>query len=235
MRKLLGLLLLLVTVNAVNAQHGGQHHIWNGLLQKHVNDKGEVNYAGFLADSESLDRYCYSLGANPPQIGWSANEQKAYWLNVYNAFTVKLILEYYPITSIKKITNPWDDNNVILGADTMSLNDVEHKMLLPKFNDPRIHVGINCASVSCPKLYNRAFTVSNVDQVLTQLMKEFLADKSKNELFKNEMRLSMIFNWFEGDFTKDGTLVDFMNAYSTMKVSKSAFISYMEYNWNLNE
>lgn len=235
MKRLLTIALFCLGVFNIQAQHKGQHHIWDGLLQKHVNEKGEVNYLGFKNDLPALERYCYSLGANPPQVGWSLDEQKAYWLNVYNAFTVKLIVENYPISSIKKIDAPWENLNVILGADTMSLNDVEHNILRKKFNDPRIHVGVNCASVSCPKLHNRAFTAANVDTVLDKLMTEFLSDGTRNQLFKGEMRLSMIFNWFETDFTKEGTLVEYINKYSKVKVSKDAFISYIDYNWNLNE
>lgn len=235
MKKIVTLALFCLFVFAMQAQNKGQHHIWNGLLQKYVNDKGEVNYLGFQSEMASLERYCHSLGANPPQAGWSLDEQKAYWLNVYNAFTVKLIVENYPISSIKKISTPWDQPFVVLGGDTMSLNDVENNILRKKYNDPRIHVGINCASISCPKLHNQAFTANNVDALLSKLTTDFLSDGTRNQIFKGEMRLSMVFNWFEGDFTKNGTLIDFINTYSKVKVNKDAFISYIDYNWNLNE
>ena len=96
MKKLIGIVFCMMTISLM-AQHQGSHHIWEGLLQKYVNEKGEVNYAAWQRnDVEALERYCHSLGANGPQAGWSINEQKAYWVNVYNAFTIKLILTYYP-------------------------------------------------------------------------------------------------------------------------------------------
>lgn len=234
MKKVLGLLLMCVAVS-LNAQHKGQHHIWNGLLKKYVTETGTVDYKTWSENTTDLERYCFSLGANPPQVTWSANEQKAYWLNVYNAFTIKIVLEHYPIKSIKDIPNVWNEPLVVLGEDTLTLNQVEKDMLLAKFNDPRIHMGVNCASVSCPKLSNKAFFANNLDEHLDALTRGFLADGSRNQLFRGEVRLNMIFNWYETDFTKEGSLVDFLNKYAPLKIKDDAFVSYIDYNWNLNE
>ena len=102
-------------------------------------------------------------------------------------------------------------------------------------NEPRIHFAIVCASVSCPKLQNTAFTASSLDIQLTNATKEFLADTSKNELLENSIKLSKIFKWFKKDFEQDGDLIDFLNQYSDVEISSSAKKSFKDYNWNLND
>ena len=101
-------------------------------------------------------------------------------------------------------------------------------------DEPRIHFAIVCASVSCPKLQNTAFTASNLDEQLTNATKEFLADTSKNELSEDNIKISKIFKWFKKDFEKNGSLIDFLNQYSDITISASAKKSYTDYNWNLN-
>ena len=101
--------------------------------------------------------------------------------------------------------------------------------------DPRIHVGINCASVSCPKLLNRAFVPESVDKDLDLLAREFLRDKSKNQIRPDEISISKIFSWFKNDFTQNGGLIDWINKYSEVKVKTNAKINYLEYDWNLNK
>ena len=102
-------------------------------------------------------------------------------------------------------------------------------------NEPRIHFAINCASYSCPNLLNEAYTEKNLENQLETAAKSFINDKSKNNITANTIEISSIFDWFTGDFKKKGTLIDFLNKYSSVKINAKAKISYKEYNWNLNE
>lgn len=210
------------------------HKQWNHLLQKHVSGKGSVDYNGFKKDQVALQSYLDLLSKNLPQKSWSREAVLAYWINTYNAYTVKLILDNYPVKSIKKIDSPWDKEFITLGNKKYSLGKIEHK-ILRKMNEPRIHFAINCASYSCPNLSNQAFTEKNVESQLQIAAKSFVNDKTKNAITANKLEISSIFDWFTGDFKKKGTLIDFLNKYSTVKINANAKISYKEYNWNLNE
>ena len=210
------------------------HSGWNILLRKHVSDKGNVNYKGFKKEELKLKSYLTSLSNNYPVDTWSNDAKMAYWINAYNAFTIQLILDNYPISSIKDIENPWDIEFINLGDKTFSLNDIEHE-ILRKMNDPRIHFGIVCASASCPKLQNVAFEASNLDSQLDDASKEFLADPARNNLSKNAIQLSKIFKWFAKDFKNEGSLIDFLNKYSEITISQNAKKSFKDYDWNLNE
>ncbi len=212
------------------------HTSWDELLKKHVSAKGNVNYEGFKKDGNKLDAYVKSLGENMPSASAGENERKAYWVNVYNAFTVKLIVDNLPVPSIKDINRgkPWDKKFIKIGSQTLDLNHVEHKILRVKFNDPRIHAGINCASKSCPVLLNRAFTADNCDESLEMLMTNFVNDKERNSISKDKVELSKIFRWFKSDFTKEGSLIDYLNKYSKVKISPKAKVSYRTYIWTLN-
>jgi len=174
------------------------------------------------------------LASNIPQDSWTREDKLAYWINVYNAFTVKLIIDNYPTTSIKDIKDPWSKRFFKLGNKPYSLNDVEHK-ILRKMDEPRIHFVIVCASVSCPKLENRAFSATNLEEQLIKATKGFLADSSRNNITQDRLKISKIFKWFTKDFKQNGSLVDFINTYTDIDINKNAKISYNDYDWNLNE
>lgn len=221
--------------SVVDSAQGFNHDVWNTLLQKHVSDQGNVNYKGFKADKTKFNSYLKLLSETPPQDAWSKDETLAYWMNVYNAFTVKLILDNYPTKSIKDIDGPWNQRFIKIGTKWYTLNDVEHK-IIRKMDEPRIHFALVCAAVSCPRLYNKAFTAKDLESDFVLLTKEFLNDPSKNELSENEIKLSKIFKWYGGDFkTKDTSLIDFLNKYSDVTISDKAKKSYKDYNWTLNE
>jgi hypothetical protein len=214
------------------------------LLKKHVAADGQVNYKGFRKDSVQLNQYLKLLSSNPPQKSWSREDQLAYWINAYNAFTVQLILRHYPLESIKDIgskikipfvNTPWDLKFIRIGKEMVDLNHIEHSILRDKFKEPRIHFAIVCASVSCPRLLNEAFVGNRINQQLEAQARDFINDKSRNRVTANAVQVSQIFNWFRGDFTRNGTLTDFLNRYSNVKINKNAKISYLDYNWALNE
>lgn len=219
------------------------HGMWDKLTKKHVTPEGYVDYEGFIADSAQVKAYLALLGNNHPNDEfWSRDERLAYWINAYNAFTVKLIMDHYPVQSIKDIKNGipfvntvWDIQFIEIEERTYDLNNIEHGIIRPKFEEPRIHFAVNCASVSCPRLRNEAYTAEKLDDQLTDQARSFLADESKNKISENELQLSKIFTWYSGDFTKNGQeIVDFVQKYSDQKISDDAKVDYIEYDWDLN-
>lgn len=221
------------------------HERYTALLKKNVSANGKVNYQGFIRDSTALNQYLQVLRNNPPEKSWSRNEQLAYWINAYNAFTIKLITMYYPLKSIKDIggsiqipfvNTPWDIKFITIGKDRLDLNNIEHGILRKKFDDPRIHMVLVCASKSCPVLLNEAYEADRLEEQFTKQAKAFLTDPYRNKISTDNPQLSMIFKWYSMDFNKDGmTVSDFINRYSAIKIKTDAEISYIEYDWTLNE
>ncbi len=210
------------------------HQSWNTLLVKHVAKDGTVNYKGFKQDRTALRSYLKALEQNIPAQTATKAQKLAYWMNVYNAFTIKLIIDNYPIKSIKDIKDPWDLRFFKLGKKWYTLNDIEHR-ILRKMKDPRIHFGINCASFSCPPLLNKAFTAQNVDKELEKLTISFINDTKRNTITPKKIEISKIFSWFGKDFKKEGTLIDFLNKYSKISINNTAKKNFKAYDWTLNE
>jgi len=237
--------LFVATVPEVRAQQAPiSHSMYDALLKKCVSTTGKVNYQGFIKDKTQFAQYLQLLSNNPPQQNWSKDEQLAYWINAYNAFTIQLITQHYPLKSIKDIgssiaipfvNTPWNIKFIRIGKETYDLNNIEHDILRRKFNEPRIHFAIVCASVSCPKLLNEAFTGAKINQQLDAQARSFINDPSRNKISANRIQTSEIFNWFKGDFTKNGSLISFLNKYSKVKINANASVSTLDYNWNLNE
>ena len=210
------------------------HTTWNQLLKKHVSDQGKVDYLGFKKDLTELNAYLDWLSKCKPSETWSKDQLMAFWINAYNALTIKLIVDRYPISSIKDIYSPWNIKVITIANKTLSLNNIEHD-ILRKMGDPRIHFGIVCASISCPKLQNEAFNTQNTNRLLNKASKEFLADSTKNELTIDAAELSKIFKWFAKDFKQEGSLIDFLNKFADIRIASNATISFKDYNWGLNE
>ncbi len=218
------------------------HSLWDELLESHVNQDGWVNYNGFKNESIKLRNYLKELGEHPPSNNWSHEEELTYWVNAYNAFTVQLILDHYPVNSIKDIggsvpmvNSPWDIKFFKIGGISMDLNTIEHDILRKKIGDPRIHFAINCASVSCPILRKEAYTSDKIHQQLDEQTRVFINDSSRNKLTESLIELSPIFNWFRSDFEKDQKLTQYINQYTDIEISPNTKISWREYNWALNE
>lgn len=214
-----------------------EHELWNELSKAHVSEYGSVDYAGFRKDYGKLQGYIrilQSLENINSQSRRTKEDKLAYWINAYNALTIDLILRNYPTKSIKDIKDPWDQRLWKFGDKWLNLNDIEHE-ILRKMDEPRIHFAIVCASISCPKLQNEAFTSSRLEEQLTLATKEFLSDTSKNKLSDDRIEISKIFKWFKKDFEQNGSLIDFLNEYSNVKISKNAKKSYTDYNWDLND
>lgn len=211
------------------------HDAWDALLKKHVDPDGWVDYKGFETDRASLQAYLDHLGSHVPGDHWSKEEQLAYYINLYNAGTVLLILDNYPLESIKDIWNPWGKNRLTIGTSTYSLNDIEHRVLR-KMDEPRIHFAINCASYSCPKLLTEAFTANRMEDQLQAATQGFINDPTRNEIRADAVRLSRIFKWYKGDFTQsDRSLLDYINAFLPQSLPAGTDIEYLPYDWSLNE
>ncbi len=211
------------------------HQLFDQLLKQYVLEDGKVDYQNFNNSHEDLLKYIGVLQLKFPEIEEVSKKEKlTYWINAYNALTIDLILRNYPLKSIKDIDKPWDQRLWKFGNKWLNLNDIEHK-ILRKMGEPRIHFAIVCASESCPKLQNFAYTAENLDTQLTKATKEFLADTSKNEITENHIKLSKIFKWFAKDFKTNCSLIDFLNQYSDVKISSKAKKSFKDYSWDLNE
>lgn len=221
------------------------HSGFDRLLKKYVNDKGLVNYRGFKSEEKAFNAYLKLLSDNPPASAWSKPEQMAYWINAYNAYTIRLILDNYPVKSIKDIgpknqipfvNTPWAKKFFSIGGTEMSLDNIEHGTLRKRYDDPRIHFALVCASISCPRLRPEAYTPEQLDRQLNDQGRDFLNNPTKNKTDRDQAQLSKYFDWYKGDWKADGqSVVTWVNRYATTKLTEDTKISFLDYNWNLNE
>ncbi len=214
------------------------HSVFDKLLQASVTSKGDVNYSAFAKNKATLKSYIVSLTkVNTSKL--SKNEKTAFWINAYNALTIDQIIEHYPVSSITKIDGGkvWDQPLPYkFEGKTLTLNDIEKKILLgAELFDARVHFAVNCAAVSCPTLSNQAFTGANVQEMLTKNTKSALANPSFNKISAKSAAISKLFDWYKADFVKaEGSIVKFINKYSSTKISDQTKITYLDYNWSLN-
>ncbi len=216
--------------------------IYKELLTKHVHGS-RVSYDGFKQDESRLDEYLALLSDVDPDT-LALNHQFAFYINVYNAFTIKLILMHYPgINSIKEIgsffSNPWSKKFIPLNGRTVTLDFIEHEVLRPRFKDPRIHVAINCAAKSCPPLFNQPFEGETIESQLNRQAQSFINDKRSTFIKDNTLYISKIFSWFEDDFNDNP--LPFIKRYATGDLKNqleaaglNLKIEYLRYDWALN-
>ena len=245
----------LTPVAAPRAEFDHAHGDWNAILSKHVKGDG-FDYGALAKDTTVLDRYLAALHAVTPEqeASWSRDQRFAFWINVYNAHTIQKVVENYPLKSIRKLdpslsfNTVFDKDFIPMNAfhpkgkdDELSLNDIEHKILRERFKDARLHAAINCASYSCPPLLNEAFTAAKLDGQLEAQMKAFVVDPKRNvfDKKKNQLRLSEIFKWFDGDFERDaGSVREYVIRFAPEEhhaFLKAAKIRYIDYDWDLND
>lgn len=207
---------------------------WNLLLKQYVDAEGNVDYKALRNKKEELDAYLENLAQRVPDKNWTKAKTLAFYINLYNAATVKLIVENYPLNSIGDLKNPWKKKWINQNGKILSLSEIEHS-ILRNMGEPRIHFAINCASISCPKLLNEAFEEATLEKQLDKAAKDFIKDSSKNIISKDEIRLSKIFDWYKKDFETDGSLIDYLNTYLESPINQDVKKGYLKYNWNLNE
>lgn len=205
----------------------------DSLLSKYVSATGRVDYKSLKINRLELDSVVAKMEVGPPADTASKNEKLAFWMNAYNVFTLKLVVDNYPLKRITDLDGgkTWDVRRIEIGGKKYSLNDIENVILRPRFKDARIHFGINCAAKSCPPLHNQAFSAENVQSLLTVRTRKFIRS-SANELAENQVTVSKVFDWYAADF---GSLVEFLNRYSKVKIAADAAVSFKDYDWSLNE
>ncbi len=234
---------------------------WDALLKKHVqwlpdNKQSRVDYTGFLAERVVLQQVLAEWTAVTPAgfAAFSREQQMAFLINVYNGFTIELILSAYPkLKSIKDlgslIQSPWKKRFFSLLGEPRHLDWIEHEQLRPRYNDPRVHAAVNCASIGCPALRPEAFTAARLGAQLDDGMLRFMADRSRNRFADGRLQVSMIFKWFREDFEQGhqgfAKLEDVMVRYADVlsgipaerdKIrSRQAAITFLEYDWSLND
>ena len=239
------------------------HQLWDELLQRHVRvlDGGratQLDYRGMAADRPQLVRYLQGLEKVDRKEfdTWPRDRQLAFLINAYNAWTVQLILGRYPdLESIKDLgslfRSPWKQVFIPLLGEQRSLDDIEHGLIRGsgRYNEPRIHFAVNCASIGCPALLGRAYGEEQLDRQLEEATRLFLADRSRNRLSGKTLEVSSIFTWYREDFERGWrgakTLGEFLALYSdslgldgkTALALRSGGIDidFLEYDWRLND
>ena len=235
---------------------------WDSLLKKHVvvlpgGLATQADYAAFKSDRAALKQYLSATSSvsRADFERWNEAEQLAFLLNVYNAWTVELILTVYPdLTSIKDLgsllQSPWKKRFIPLLGETRSLDDVEHGLIRGsgRYQEPRIHFAANCASIGCPALRPEAYVANRLDAQLEDATRKFLADRSRNRLEGETLKVSSIFKWYRDDFEKGwrgtNSLGRFLALYreplaltadSANRLAAGKMeIDFLNYDWRLN-
>lgn len=225
--------------------------LWRNVLTRYLK-QGEFNYSELKnnkAQSHELQEYIKKLESlsKKDYEKLSRNQKMAFLINAYNALTVKLIIENYPVQSIKDIggifTKPWSIKFFnLLDGSIRSIDPIEHDYLRPNFQDYRIHAAVNCASKSCPVLRNEPFSADRLDQQLDEQMTQWLSDESRNRVDTSSKTifLSKIFDWYEKDFETWGGGISKVLIKHCPQIFQSALekgfrIKYLDYDWSLNE
>ncbi len=226
------------------------HSLWGELLVRYVDDRhlsgvSRFDYAAVSdADAERLTRYIEQL-EKVTVARLTPDQQQAYWINLYNALTVRLILENPEVESIRQIRDglfsigPWNREVVTVAGTALTLNDIEHRILRPLYRDARVHFAVNCASIGCPDLQAVPFTASNLDALMDSAARSYLAHPRGLRIDDDTLHLSTIFKWFAEDFGDDReALLEWLAQYAPADMAASVRswqgrIRY-DYDWALN-
>jgi len=174
---------------------------------------------------------------NPDKL--EGNKKKAFWINAYNLLTIDLIIKNNEKETIKNLgslfKNPWKSYSWKINNKAYSLDKIENK-ILRTMGDPRIHMSINCASLSCPDILNEPYTAKKLDSQLNKQAKNFLNNSTKGlKLEGSKLKLSKIFKWFKKDFGDDSAIIKFIKTNIDVNIPDDAEVSeYFDYNWDLN-
>lgn len=228
------------------------HTAWNQLLGEYVYSEQDgihrIDYANVTqTDRRILEDYIRHLEQTQVRQ-YSLDEQLAYWVNLYNAATVNIILEHYPVESILDINispglfkkGPWGKKILRIEEQGVSLNDIEHRILRPLWKDARIHYALNCASLGCPNLPKIAFTAENSEQLLNRAASEFINHPRGASIDDGQLTVSSIYNWFQSDFggSKKSVIQHLLKYGSTDLASQLKDIKRISndrYDWGLND
>lgn len=228
-------------LSAICAAQPIDHTPWADVLQTFVNDEGRVDYEALKKDRAALEKFIAQVEQADVE-SMSPIEQKAFWLNAYNALTLNVVADAYPVKSIRHINFGlvWQVGRKAAGR-TISLGDIEHKILRP-LGDPRIHFALNCASLGCPRLPREPFDPKILDEQLEKAAADFINDPQKVRLDRETGTLyySAIFDWFEEDFLKAAPdIVSYIKRYINEDdrqylETHSVKTEVLSYDWGLN-
>ncbi|WP_218940158.1 DUF547 domain-containing protein [Denitrobaculum tricleocarpae] len=228
-----------------------QHDAWDAFLSRYVSEHADgvnrVDYAGVSrADKRKLADYIDALTATRVS-GLNRAEQQAYWVNLYNALTVVTVLDAFPVASIRDIDispglfsdGPWGKKLVTIEGEQLSLDDIEHRILRPIWQDPRIHYAVNCASIGCPNLQTSAMTAANTEEFLDAGAVAYINHKRGAEIVGGRLVVSSIYDWFEEDFGGDDAgviahLKQYANPDLKAALADVTKVSDDRYDWDLN-
>jgi hypothetical protein len=264
-RIILTLLGSLLAASSAWAQFDHSHKAWTALLAKHValidgGKASQVRYAGFADDRAALKTYLGSLSRVSEQEfkSWTRDQQLAFLINAYNAHMVELVLTRYPnIKSVwdfgKLFNNPFRQKFFTLFEREFTLDTIEHDTIRAKgvYDDPRIHMAVNCASIGCPMLREEAYVAERLDKQLEEQVVRFLSDRSRNryDASNNALEVSEIFKWYSVDFTSGlrgirsreqffakyaSLLADAPERQNAIREQKVG-IRFLDYDWGLND
>jgi len=225
------------------------HSAWTALLSHFIEPRMGLNYFHYsqveAEDFALLERYLDELqSVKVTQL--SADQQFAYWINLYNALTVWVILDHYPVDSILDISygllsrGPWKEELVTVQGVDLSLDDIEHEILRPVFVDNRIHYAVNCASVGCPNLQPLAFTAENLESLLDAAAVQYINHPRGVRIENDELIISSIYDWYEEDFgDSEAEVIEHLTEYASSELRQQLMkfdaIDDYEYDWSLNE
>ena len=210
----------------------------DAFLKKVVDNKGMVDYALALEDRSLLDEQIEILRSGYPGSAASSDVHKAYWINVYNVFTLDLVMRHYPISTIKRIggsfKSPWQIDLIEIAGSKFTLEQVEHE-ILRGMNDPRVHFALNCSGFSCPVLHNEAYKAEVLEEQLEAQSRLFVNDPLRNKIEGRNWQLSKIFSWFQTDLGGSKGVENTIRKYYDGNLPEDPEISYdLRYDWKLN-
>ena len=221
------------------------HELFDQVLQKYVNSQGRVDYAGLKSNPGTFESYLNLLAVNAPSDNATFQAGLAFWINAYNALTIKGVLDHYPTTSVRKIKlfgGFFSRIKFQVGGRSYTLDNIEHDIIRYEFGDPRIHFALVCASLGCPVLENRAFVAETLEKRLNNATAKFINNPEKVRLDRENgvLHLSQIFEWYAEDFEDThGSVINFILEY--LPEADTAFlkkeevqIQYFKYDWSLN-
>ena len=240
--------LLMMFLGQVNAAQNLDYTMYDSMLKKYVSD-GTVDYLKWKKnDLVTFEQYINSL-AKVSLTNLNENEQKAFWINAYNALTIYAVLKHIPangllakVFSVQMVLGFFDKITYSVAGETLTLNDIEKEKLRAAFHDPRVHFVLVCASRSCPKIQNASFMAEDLEERLDSAARNFIQDVSRNRLDQknNVFYLSEIFRWYDSDFIASAaTVMDFIKKYTGKEASEyisthTVKIQYLFYDWLVN-
>jgi len=226
------------------------HSYWQQFLDRRVTGRAGINlvdYAGASSEGQDLKKYLHNLQSIPVSK-LTRPQQRAFWINLYNAATVSIIIDHYPVNSIRDIDispglftdGPWGRKLLSIEDLQLSLDDIEHRILRPIWKDNRLHYALNCASIGCPNLLPQAFTTANSEKLLESAAIDYINHPRGANIENGKLRASSIYKWFQSDFgNSESGVINHLKQYAKtallIKFNGIEEIDEYDYDWSLND